>query len=44
MSPTPKATDLTGAMHGARVRISISGWRHAGWRGRFYPASPPTQR
>jgi uncharacterized protein YecE (DUF72 family) len=28
----------------ARVRIGISGWRYAGWRGRFYPVGLPQKR
>jgi uncharacterized protein YecE (DUF72 family) len=28
----------------ARVRIGISGWRYAGWRGRFYPEGLPQKR
>jgi uncharacterized protein YecE (DUF72 family) len=26
------------------IRIGISGWRYAGWRGRFYPAGLPQRR
>ncbi|MGE5271324.1 MAG: DUF72 domain-containing protein [Thiohalocapsa sp.] len=26
-----------GGAAGGRIRIGISGWRYAGWRGRFYP-------
>jgi uncharacterized protein YecE (DUF72 family) len=33
------------AKHGAgRVRIGISGWRYAGWRGVFYPKGMPQRR
>jgi uncharacterized protein YecE (DUF72 family) len=28
----------------AKVRIGISGWRYAGWRGRFYPDILPQKR
>jgi len=26
------------------LRISISGWRYAGWRGKFYPKDLPQRR
>lgn len=31
-------------MAGARIRIGISGWRYAGWRGVFYPKDLPQRR
>jgi uncharacterized protein YecE (DUF72 family) len=27
-----------------RIRIGISGWRYAGWRGVFYPHKVPQRR
>lgn len=27
-----------------RVRVGISGWRYAPWRGRFYPQDLPQRR
>ena len=35
MSKLPKA---------GRIRIGISGWRYAGWRGRFYPSGLAQRR
>lgn len=29
---------------GGRVRVGISGWRYAGWRGDFYPVGLPQRR
>src|SRR5262250_1383525 len=32
------------AKHAGEVRIGVSGWRHAPWRGVFYPAKLPQKR
>ncbi|HEX3952895.1 MAG TPA: DUF72 domain-containing protein [Stellaceae bacterium] len=37
MSRATSATPHRPAAKQGRVRIGISGWRYAGWRGRFYP-------
>lgn len=34
----PAPTLGTASAAGGRVRIGLSGWRYAGWRGAFYPA------
>jgi uncharacterized protein YecE (DUF72 family) len=38
MKESTEATRRTAATRHGRIRVGISGWRYAGWRGRFYPA------
>src|ERR1044071_1014655 len=38
MSGMHQARRRTAATGRGRIRIGISGWRYAGWRGGFYPA------
>src|ERR1051325_9178685 len=37
MSEVAEATRPTAATRHGQVRVGISGWRYAGWRGSFYP-------
>ncbi len=39
----PRVPGTAGTVTG-RVRVGISGWRYAGWRGDFYPAGLPQRR
>ena len=43
---SPRAFDRAGTSRytSAEVRIGISGWRYAGWRGKFYPKDLPHRR
>ena len=35
---------VQGRIAKSQVRIGISGWRYAGWRGKFYPKDLPQHR
>src|SRR5205807_10159301 len=44
--PSPSALHTAGTSRSAAsgIRIGISGWRYAGWRGKFYPKDLPQHR
>ena len=40
----PQSRLTKGRKHASVLRIGISGWRYAGWRGKFYPKDLPQRR
>ena len=43
-SASKARTALRTGLRSSDIRIGISGWRYAGWRGKFYPSELPQRR
>lgn len=41
---SPSAFNRLGTSRSTNIRIGISGWRYAGWRGKFYPKGLPQRQ